>query len=97
MCFDLPANQHHLPVAMFCIALAMSRGVCPTRPQMSAGVPDLLPSLPQAVSVGYQALLRGLPQAVSKMSRSTAQTPGLCGKRRAGVRMSGMSELEVHS
>ena len=93
MCFGLPANQRHLPVAMFCISLAMPRGVCPARPQMCGGLPGFLPILHQAVSVGDQALLRRLPQAVSIMSR---RRPG-CGKRRAGVSMSGMSELEVRS
>ena len=77
MCFGLPANQRHLPVAMFCISLAMPRGVCPARPQMCAGLPGFLPILRQAVSVGDQALLRRLPQAVSIMSRTTAQRPGL--------------------
>jgi hypothetical protein len=65
MCFGLPADQRHLPGAMFYIALAMPCGLRQARPEMPAGVPDVLPRLHQALSFGYQALRCSLPPAVS--------------------------------
>ena len=91
MCFRLPANGRYLPVAMFCIALAMQGGLRQGRPQMHAGLPDLLPGLHQALSVGDQELRGRLPQAVT-------QTPGgVWEQGGARVRMGVMSQLEVRS
>lgn len=100
MCFVLPANGRHLPVAVFCIALAMQRGLRQGRPPMHADLPDLLPGLHQALSIGCQALRCRLPPAASgehSVSGSAAQTPGVCGSRRARVRMRVMFQLEMCS
>jgi hypothetical protein len=85
MCIRLPANERHLPVALFCRALAMPRGLRPARPQMHAGLPDFLSGLHQALSVGYQALRCRLPQAVSTVSGSARKRRGVWEEARARV------------
>lgn len=83
MRLGLPADQRDLPVTVFCIALAMQRGLRQGRPPMHADLPDLLPGLHQALSVGCQALRRRLPPAVSRCP-APRLTPGVYGNR--GVR-----------